>query len=144
MSRETGNAQSEQISNDCYHLLCYCVATLCDCLKNFAPYCRPSSSSTNEKKNQNQPCIRDFSRALNKLQVITSNDQRLEKCVRCLFFCFITGICVFFFFFFFWFTTFYRHGHNLVLLKYTIGLRSIPGRLSVSHGPKWRRKPEMT
>ena len=43
-----------------------------------------------------------------------SNNQRLEKCVRCVLLFYNWYLHVF------WSPTFYRHGHNLVLLKFTI------------------------
>ena len=122
MSRETRNAQSA----DFYYAIA--IATLCDWLKNLAPYCPPI-----KRKTKISPCIPDFSRALSKLQAIISDDQGLGKCVRCFFFLLYNWYLRFFFF---WLTTFYSHRHNLVLLKFTISLRSIPARLSVSHGPR--------
>ena len=63
-----------------------------------------------------------------------------------MFCCFILGICVLF-----WLTTYYRHGHNLVLLKFTTKQlvwhrvnTSMRLRLSLSVSPRWQRKPEMT
>ena len=44
--------------------------------------------------------------------IITSNNQRLEKCVRCALLLYNWDLRVLFFG--------YRHGHNLVLLKFTI------------------------
>ena len=49
----------------------------------------------------------------------TSNNQRLEKCFRCVFFCFIIGICMFF-----WLSTYYRHGHNQELMTRTFEIHT--------------------
>ena len=47
--------------------------------------------------------------------LLTNNNQRLEMCVRCVLLPNNWYLRVFF-----WLTTNYRHGHNLVLLKFTI------------------------
>ena len=48
------------------------------------------------------------------INTISSYNQRLEKCVRCVLLLCNWHLHVF------WPPTFYRHGHNLVLLKFTI------------------------
>ena len=45
---------------------------------------------------------------------------------------------------YFWLTTYYRHGHNHVLLQFTIKQLEIVlrSRSSVSVSPRWRPKPQ--
>ena len=57
-------------------------------------------------------------RSPEKIKELTSNNQRLELCIRSVLLPYNEDLR--FFFFFFWLTTYNRHGHNLVLLKFTI------------------------
>ena len=46
---------------------------------------------------------------------LTSNNQRSAKCIWCVLLLYNWDLHVFF-----WLTSYYRHGHNLILLKFTI------------------------
>ena len=66
----------------------------------------------------------------------TSNNQRLEKCVRCVLLLYNWDLRAFFFF---WLTTFDRHGHDLVLLKFTIKELNSSCLFGIGSIPAWDR-----
>ena len=73
----------------------------------------PGVSQGSTNREENDKCISVNKLTNNLTTVVITRDLKRVFDVCC---CFLTGICVFFF----WLTTYYRHGHNLVLLTFTI------------------------